>query len=170
MFSHFLYVAREDYALFWRVAKKIDPRASSGKFLRVKSRYLECCRFLCLWMTWWHDGMMTWWHGDMVTWWHDDMMTWWHDPMTDSESERTWIFTGNNFSVQKMDSKFNKLNKCNQCGYGKHCEGACKNPQCTIHSGLLWRKVKQMQSMYVCILLYKCFEDTFEKTKWRKTI
>ena len=51
MFPHLLYVAREDYALFWRVAKKIDPRASSGKFLRVKSRYPECCRFLCLWGT-----------------------------------------------------------------------------------------------------------------------
>ena len=31
-----------------------------------------------------------------------------------------------------------------------------------------WRKVKQMQPMWLCICLCKCFEDTFEKTQWRK--
>ena len=30
------------------MSQKVDPRASSGKFLRVKSRYPESFEFLCL--------------------------------------------------------------------------------------------------------------------------
>ena len=54
----FWYVAREDYALFdmsrekitrfFDVSREMDPRASSGKFLRVKSRYPESFMFLGL--------------------------------------------------------------------------------------------------------------------------
>ena len=38
---------REDYA-FFDVSREMDPRASSGKILRVKSRYPEKFRFLGL--------------------------------------------------------------------------------------------------------------------------
>ena len=38
---------REDYA-FFDVSREMDPRASSGKILRVKSRYPESFRFLGL--------------------------------------------------------------------------------------------------------------------------
>ena len=38
---------REDYA-FFDVSREMDPRASSGKILRVKSRYAESFRFLGL--------------------------------------------------------------------------------------------------------------------------
>ena len=31
-----------------------------------------------------------------------------------------------------------------------------------------WRKVKQMQPVWICILLCKLFEETFENTRWRK--
>ena len=54
----FWYVAREDYALFdmsrekitrfFDVSREMDPRASSGKFLHVKSRYPESFMFLGL--------------------------------------------------------------------------------------------------------------------------
>ena len=54
-----LYVARDVYALFicrkrglrsfFMCRENVDPRASSGKILRVKSRYPESFRFLCLW-------------------------------------------------------------------------------------------------------------------------
>ena len=57
----FWYVAREDYALFdmsrekitrfFDVSREMDPRASSGKFLRVKSRYPESFMFLGLWLS-----------------------------------------------------------------------------------------------------------------------
>ena len=33
-----------------------------------------------------------------------------------------------------------------------------------------WRKVQQMQSMWLCILAGMPFEDAFEKTQWRKII
>ena len=33
------------------MSRKVNPRASSGKFLRVESRYPESFRFLCLWVT-----------------------------------------------------------------------------------------------------------------------
>ena len=48
-YALFWYVVREDYA-FFDVSREKDPRASSGKILRVKSRYLESLRFLGLWM------------------------------------------------------------------------------------------------------------------------
>ena len=51
-FTHFLSMSRERITRFlWCVAKKMDPRASSGKRIRVKSRYPESFRFLCLWST-----------------------------------------------------------------------------------------------------------------------
>ena len=43
----FWYVVREDYA-FFDVSQEMDPRASSGKILRVQSRYPESFRFLGL--------------------------------------------------------------------------------------------------------------------------
>ena len=46
-YALFSYVAREDY-VFFDVSRKMDPRALSGKFLRVKSRYPESFRFLGL--------------------------------------------------------------------------------------------------------------------------
>ena len=48
-YALFLYVVREDYA-FFDVSREMDPRASSGKILRVKSRYPESFRFLGLWV------------------------------------------------------------------------------------------------------------------------
>ena len=39
---------REDYA-FFDVSREMDPRASPGKILRLKSRYPESFRFLGLW-------------------------------------------------------------------------------------------------------------------------
>ena len=58
IFTYFLYVAGDIYLLFicrergLRVfltcRGKVDSRASSGKFLRLNSRYPESFRFLCL--------------------------------------------------------------------------------------------------------------------------
>ena len=44
MFTHLLYVARDVYP-FFDVSCKVDLRASSGKNLRVKSRYPDSFRF-----------------------------------------------------------------------------------------------------------------------------
>ena len=52
-YARFLYVVREDYA-FFDVSREMDPRASSGKFWRVKSRYPENFRFLALWKAIWN--------------------------------------------------------------------------------------------------------------------
>ena len=48
IFMHFLYVAREVYAFFLTCRGKVNPRALSGKFLRMNSCYPESFRFLCL--------------------------------------------------------------------------------------------------------------------------
>ena len=42
-------MSRERITLFFVVSREMDPRASSGKILRVKSRYPESFRFLGLW-------------------------------------------------------------------------------------------------------------------------
>ena len=47
MITRLFDMLRENYALF-DVSREIDPRTSSGKFLRVKRRYPECFRFLGL--------------------------------------------------------------------------------------------------------------------------
>ena len=56
-----------------------------------------------------------------------------------------------------------KSSKCNQCdyafSYASNLGTHFKNTYC--------RKVKQMQSMWLCIF-YKPFEGTFENTQWRK--
>ena len=45
----FFDMSRERITRFFDVSRKMDPRALSGKFLRVKSRYPESFRFLGLW-------------------------------------------------------------------------------------------------------------------------
>ena len=45
----FVYVAKTIYALFWRICRKNDLRAPSGKFLRVKICHPESLDFLGLW-------------------------------------------------------------------------------------------------------------------------
>ena len=85
-----------------------------------------------------------------------------------------------------------KPNKCNQCDYASSQAGNLR-----AHLKTQWGKVNQIQSMWLCIvlcklfegsfenaqrwkviqmqpvwlcnLLYKCFEGTFENTQWRKT-
>ena len=66
-----------------------------------------------------------------------------------------------------------KLNKCNQCDYAS-TQANTLRAHVNTHSG---EKSNKLQPMYVCILLYKCFEDTFENTQqfeeventqWRK--
>ena len=52
-----------------------------------------------------------------------------------------------------------KTNKCNQCDY------ACPEPS---HLKTRSGENKKMQPMRLCILLCKRFEETFEKTQWRK--
>ena len=59
-----------------------------------------------------------------------------------------------------------KLNKCNQCDYAS-TQANTLRAHVNTHSG---EKSNKLQPMYVCILLYQCFEDTFEKTQWRKAI
>ena len=59
-----------------------------------------------------------------------------------------------------------KLNKCNQCDYAS-TQANTLRAHVNTHSG---EKSNKLQPMYVCILLYNCFEDTFEKTQWRKAI
>ena len=44
----FFYMLRERITRFFDVSRKMDPRALSGKFLRVKSCYPESFRFLGL--------------------------------------------------------------------------------------------------------------------------
>ena len=44
------YMSQERFTRFFTCRGKVDPRASSGKFLRVKSRYPESFRFFCLWI------------------------------------------------------------------------------------------------------------------------
>ena len=57
-----------------------------------------------------------------------------------------------------------KPNKCNQCDY--------MHPPAQAIWGHIWKhtveKAKQMQPVWLCILLWKCFEETFDKTQWRK--
>ena len=43
-YALFWYVVREDYA-FFDVSREMDPRASAGKILRVKSSYPEILGF-----------------------------------------------------------------------------------------------------------------------------
>ena len=45
----FFDMSRERITRFFYVSREMDSRASSGKFLRVKSRYPESFRFLGLW-------------------------------------------------------------------------------------------------------------------------
>ena len=59
-----------------------------------------------------------------------------------------------------------KLNKCKQCDYAS-TQANTLRAHVNTHSG---EKSNKLQPMYVCILLYKCFYDTFEKTQWRKAI
>ena len=47
-FTHFFDMSRERITCFFDVSRELDPRASSGKFLRVKNRYPENSRFLGL--------------------------------------------------------------------------------------------------------------------------
>ena len=44
-------MSRERITRFFDVSREMDPRASSGKILHVKSRYPESFRFLGLWYT-----------------------------------------------------------------------------------------------------------------------
>ena len=71
-------------------------------------------------------------------------------------------------------------NKCNQCDYASshtdHLRTHLKtNTNVTLHplrkktfKNATWRKVKQLQSMWICILLGRQFEETFENAQWRK--
>ena len=54
-------------------------------------------------------------------------------------------------------------NKCNQCDYASSYASALRT-----HLKTQWRKVKEMQPVWLCIFLCKCFEDPFENTQWRK--
>ena len=77
------------------------------------------------------------------------------------EIEKT--FENENFSLEdifvKKTNNTIKSNKCNQCDYA------------SFHAGHLWEqwgKAKQVQPVWLCILLCKRSEDTFENTRWRK--
>ena len=61
----------------------------------------------------------------------------------------------------KMHSR-EKSNKCNQCDYasGRQFEDTFENAQ--------WRKVKQMQSVWLCLFWGRPFEETYEDSQWRK--
>ena len=48
--TYFFYISRERITGFFDVSREMDPRASSGKFCCVKSRYPESFRFLGLWV------------------------------------------------------------------------------------------------------------------------
>ena len=81
-----------------------------------------------------------------------------------------------------------KSYKCNQCGYASSCAHdlrthlkkhgkqmqsvwlyilLCKQFGDTFKNAQ-WKKVVQMQPMWLCILSGRQFEDTFENTQWRK--
>ena len=47
--THFFDMSRERITRFFDVSREMDPRASSGKFLRVENCYPESFRFLGLW-------------------------------------------------------------------------------------------------------------------------
>ena len=67
-----------------------------------------------------------------------------------------------NFGLNKANVKIQKKsNKCKQCilSYWPF-EEPFENTQ--------WRKAKQMQPMWLCLLWSKCTVVTFEKTQWRK--
>ena len=51
----------------------------------------------------------------------------------------------------------------------RHLPTLCKSLEETFEN-TQWRKVEQMQPMWLCIILCKRFEDTFENTQWRKAI
>ena len=61
-----------------------------------------------------------------------------------------------------------KTNKCNRYDY------ACSDPSYLKEKKTFenpqWRKVKQMQPMWLCFFLGRRFEDTFENPHWRKVI
>ena len=79
------------------------------------------------------------------------------------QSKNIKIFIWENFSlgdifVKKTNNTI-KSNKCNQCDYA------------SFHAGHLqeqWGKAKQMQPVWLYILLCMRSEDTFENTRWRK--
>ena len=48
MIAHFFMCRKRELRAFWMCREILDPRALSGKFLRVKSRYPESFRFLGL--------------------------------------------------------------------------------------------------------------------------
>ena len=54
--ARFFDMLRERITRFFELSQEMDPRASSGKFLRVKSRYPESFRFLGLWRQQYSDG------------------------------------------------------------------------------------------------------------------
>ena len=56
-----------------------------------------------------------------------------------------------------------KSNKCDQCDYI-----SCYASHLRTHLKTQWKKVVQMQPMWLCILSGRQFEDTFEITQWRK--
>ena len=56
-----------------------------------------------------------------------------------------------------------KSNKCIQCGFAS----SYSNFKDTVENAQ-WGKVKQMQPMWFCFLLFKRFKDTFENAQWGK--
>ena len=54
--THFFDMSRERNTRFFDVLQEMDLRVSSGKILRVKSRYPESLRFLGLWRQQYSDG------------------------------------------------------------------------------------------------------------------
>ena len=57
-----------------------------------------------------------------------------------------------------------KSHKCNQCDYASFHAGDFRR-----HLKTQWRKVKQMQPIWLCILWSRPFEDSFDNAQWRKT-
>ena len=60
-----------------------------------------------------------------------------------------------------------QFNKCNQCDYTTSHTDNLTQIEDTFENAH-WRKVEQMQPMWLCIFPCRWFEETFENTKWRK--
>ena len=71
-----------------------------------------------------------------------------------------WLHPTINVSFQKMHSG-ERSNKCNQCHFSSPWKANLRTP----FENTQWRKLEQMQSMWVCLNNKSQFESTFEEEK-----
>ena len=81
------------------------------------------------------------------------------------QMQQMWfcICSGSWFEETFENTQWRKNKQCNQCDYATSRAGDLRT-----YLKIQWGKVKQMQSMWLCILSGRQFGDTFDNTQWRK--